>query len=88
MHYHSPGPVGGVENGGRRCSGASIGFVHCDQLAGEEGARYFVFCWFLTLRCQISDDICRLLFFFNKLSLEKKFIRKVERLNVKQRRSR
>ena len=26
--------------------------------------------------------------FFNKLSLEKKFIRKVERLNVKQRRSR
>ena len=29
-----------------------------------------------------------LLFFFNKLSLEKKFIRKVERLNVKQRRSR
>ena len=34
-------------------------------------------------RCQLSDDICRLLFFFNKLSLEKKFIRKVERLNVK-----
>ena len=31
---------------------------------------------------------CRLLFFFNKLSLEKKFIRKVERLNVKQRKSR
>ena len=28
------------------------------------------------------------LFFFNKLSLEKKFIFKVERLNVKQRRSR
>ena len=27
-------------------------------------------------------------FFFNKLSLDKKFIRKVERLNVKQRRSR
>ena len=26
--------------------------------------------------------------FFNKLSLEKKFIRKVDRLNVKQRRSR
>ena len=26
--------------------------------------------------------------FFNKLSLEKKFVRKVERLNVKQRRSR
>ena len=39
-------------------------------------------------RCQISDDICRLLFFFNKLLLEKKFIRKVERLNGKQRRSR
>ena len=38
--------------------------------------------------CQISDDICRLLFVFNKLSLEKKFISKVERLNVKERRSR
>ena len=39
-------------------------------------------------RRQISDDICRLFFFFNKLSLEKQFIPKVERLNVKQRRSR
>ena len=27
---------------------------------------------------------CRLVFFFNKVTLEKKFIRKVERLNVKQ----
>ena len=33
-----------------------------------------------------SDYICRLLF-FNKLSIEKKFICKVERLNVKQRKS-
>ena len=40
-----------------------------------------------TFRCQISDDICRLLFFFNKLLLEKKFIRKLEILNVTQRRS-
>ena len=32
-------------------------------------------------RCQISLDICG--FFFNKLSLEKKILRKVERLNVK-----
>ena len=39
-------------------------------------------------RCQISDDICCLLFYFNKLSLGKAFICKVEGLNVKQRRSR
>ena len=32
-------------------------------------------------RCQISDDICRLIFFFNKLLLGKKCICKVERLN-------
>ena len=37
---------------------------------------------------QISDDICRLLFYFNKLSFGKTFICKVEGLNVKQRRSR
>ena len=39
-------------------------------------------------RCQISDDIVVCFSFFNKLSLEKKFIRKFERRNVKQRRSR
>ena len=33
-----------------------------------------------SVRRQISDDICRLLFFLSKLSLENKFIRKVERL--------
>ena len=45
--------------------------------------------WDLTQKeCQISDAICRLLFYINKLSLGKKFIRKFERLNVKQRRSR
>ena len=31
-----------------------------------------------------SFDICRLLFYFNKLSFEKTFICKVERLDVKQ----
>ena len=40
------------------------------------------------LKCQISDEICRLLFYFNKLSLGKTFICKVERLNVKKRRFR
>ena len=39
-------------------------------------------------RCQFSDDICRLLFYFNTLWLGKSFICKVEKLNVKQRRSR
>ena len=48
---------------------------------------------FCLFRCQISDDICRLLFFFNNYRLKRclyiklKFIHKVERLNVKQRRS-
>ena len=48
-------------------------------------------------RCQISDDFCHLFFycvcvcvcvFFNELSLGKKIIYKIERLTVKQRRSR
>ena len=42
----------------------------------------------LTLSVPNFRRHCRLLFYFNKLSLEKKFIRKAERLNVKQRRSR
>ena len=42
----------------------------------------------LLFQCQISDDICRLLFYLNKLSLGKTFICKVERLNDKQRRFR
>ena len=41
----------------------------------------------LTLSVPNSDDICRLLFYFNKLSLGKTFKCKVDRLNVKQRRS-
>ena len=43
---------------------------------------------FYLFRRQISDDICRLLFYFDKLSLGKTLIYKVDRLNVKQRRSR
>ena len=42
----------------------------------------------LSLSCQISDDICRLFFYLNKLSFRKTFICKAERLNVKQQRSR
>ena len=35
---------------------------------------------FNSFGAKFSDDICRLLFFFNKLSLEKKFILIVEKL--------
>ena len=52
------------------------------------GSRFHNFvldkCRVLTL----SDDICRLLFYFNKLSFGKTFVCQVERRNVKQRRSR
>ena len=41
---------------------------------------------FHSFGAKFQTIFCRLLFFFNKLSLEMKFIRKVERLNVKHRR--